>query len=206
MGAPAAAVIGACYGLSWGIASAVGFDFHEWAFAVPLPACSLAALGSGRMRAAACWALPPVLVKEGLGFTVAMTGLVIAWRGGRAHLRLGIATAVAGLAASAVELLAVLPSFHPGGLDGYLSSHGAREDAAGADGSGGGGVLHLLQDGTLGLITPQEKVPPAGAPHSRTKIPRVARRWQLPPSKYLRPPGGRTSGSCRARRRSAPRR
>ncbi|MGW7110624.1 DUF2079 domain-containing protein [Streptomyces xanthophaeus] len=158
LGTPAAAVIGACYGLSWGIASAVGFDFHEWAFAVPLLACSLAALGSGRMRAAACWALPLVLVKEDLGFTVAMTGLVIVWRGGRAHLRLGIATAVAGLAASAVELLAVLPSFHPGGLDGYLSSHGAREDAAGADGSGGGGVLHLLQDGTLGLITPQEKV------------------------------------------------
>src|SRR5262249_11417063 len=44
LGSGPAAVISACYGLSWGVASAVGFDFHEVAFAVPLLACSLAAL------------------------------------------------------------------------------------------------------------------------------------------------------------------
>lgn len=47
LGSQAAVAVGLCYGLSWGIASAVGFDFHEVAFAVPLLACSLAALGEG---------------------------------------------------------------------------------------------------------------------------------------------------------------
>ncbi|MFF4317463.1 DUF2079 domain-containing protein [Streptomyces sp. NPDC001568] len=152
LGPPAAAVIAACYGLSWGIAAAVAFDFHEWAFAVPLLVCSLTALGDGRPRAAACWALPLVLVKEDMGFTVAAIGLVIAWRGAR---RLGVATAVAGLLASVLALLVVLPAFHPGGLDGYLASHGARSaEQAGT----GGGAAQFVRAWTLGLITPQEKV------------------------------------------------
>lgn len=81
LGSGAAAVIGTCYGLSWGLANAAGFDFHEVAFAVPLLACSLAALGSDRLRAAAFWALPLLLVKEDLGLTVAVIGFLIALRG-----------------------------------------------------------------------------------------------------------------------------
>ncbi|MFD9335829.1 DUF2079 domain-containing protein [Streptomyces sp. NPDC060028] len=155
LGSPAAVVISACYGLSWGIASAVGFDFHEWAFAVPLLTCSLAALGSGRMRAAACWALPLVLVKEDLGLTVAVVGLVIAWRGGREARRLGFATAAAGLAAAALSVLVLVPAFHPGGLHGYFASH---NPGGVGQGGPGGGALELLHQVTLGLITPQEKV------------------------------------------------
>ncbi|WP_445270614.1 DUF2079 domain-containing protein [Streptomyces sp. DSM 41634] len=154
LGSTTAVVIGACYAVSWGIASGVAYDFHEWAFAVPLLAFSLTALADGRLRAAAYWALPLVLVKEDLGLTVAVIGLVIAWRGGRGGRRLGIVTAAAGLAASALAVL-TLASFHPGGFDGYFASH----NPGGGAGSGSdGGLVELLHQGTLGLITPQEKV------------------------------------------------
>ncbi|MGW0390320.1 DUF2079 domain-containing protein [Streptomyces sp. NPDC003042] len=156
LGSAAAAVIGVCYGVSWGLASGVSSDFHEWAFALPLLALSLTALSSGRLRAAACWALPLVLVKEDLGITVAVIGLVIAWRGGRGGRRLGILTAVAGVVASALAVLVVLPAFHPGGFDGYVGSH--NPVYPGVERESGGGVLDLLHQGTLGLITPQEKV------------------------------------------------
>ena len=85
--------VGVIYGLSFGIASAVGFDFHEIAFAVPLLAFCLSALGQGRLGQgalgqgrlgqAAAWALPLVLVKEDLGVTaVAVIGLapLNSWR------------------------------------------------------------------------------------------------------------------------------
>jgi uncharacterized membrane protein len=148
LGDPAAAVIGACYGLSWGIASAVGYDFHEVAFAVPLLAFSLSALGNGRLTAAACWALPLLLVKEDLGLTVLVIGLVIALRGNR---RLGLLTAAAGLAGSALVLLVIVPTFNPTGSFAYWSL--VEENPGSA-----GGLLDLLHRGTIGLITPQTKV------------------------------------------------
>ena len=83
LGTSAAVTVGVIYGLSFGIASAVGFDFHEIAFAVPLLAFCLSALGQGRLGQAAAWALPLVLVKEGLGVTaVAVIGLapLNSWR------------------------------------------------------------------------------------------------------------------------------
>ena len=67
-------MIGAAYGLSWGLQQMIDFDFHEIAFAVPLLACSLSALLRGRTRAAVLWALPLVFVKEDQGFTVAAIG------------------------------------------------------------------------------------------------------------------------------------
>ncbi|MGW4568078.1 DUF2079 domain-containing protein [Streptomyces sp. NPDC004561] len=156
LGTSAGAVIGACYGLSWGIASAVGYDFHEVAFAAPLLVLSLTALGSGRLTAAACWALPLLLVKEDLGLTVLVIGLVIAWRGGR---RIGAATAVAGLVGTALALFVILPAVNPAGSFAYWSlvqTPGAGGQA-GATG-GGGGLLDLLHQATIGLVTPQTKV------------------------------------------------
>ncbi|MFD7256126.1 DUF2079 domain-containing protein [Streptomyces sp. NPDC059874] len=152
LGSAAAVVIGVCYGVSWGIASGVGYDFHEWAFAVPLLAFSLTALGSDRLRAAAFWALPLVLVKEDLGLTVVVIGPLIAWRGGPGGRRLGIVTASVGLAATAL-VVPVLSAFHPGGFDGYYASHNPRT----AD-SGSGDLLDFLHTVTVGLITAQEKV------------------------------------------------
>jgi uncharacterized membrane protein len=155
LGGPAGAVIGACYGLSWGIASAVGYDFHEVAFAVPLLAFSLTALGNDRLSAAAYWALPLLLVKEDLGLTVLVIGLVIAWRGDR---RLGMFTVAAGVAAAALALFVVLPAFSPSGSFAYWSLVEGGSGAPGVDGGSGGGLLDLLHRGTIGLVTPQTKV------------------------------------------------
>jgi uncharacterized membrane protein len=66
--------VGAGYGLSSGLQAAVGFDFHEVAFAVPLLAFCTVALIREQWRAAALWALPLVLVKEDLPLTVAAIG------------------------------------------------------------------------------------------------------------------------------------
>jgi len=156
LGDLAGAVLGACYGLSWGIASAVGFDFHEVAFAAPLLAFSLAALGSGRLTAAACWALPLLLVKEDLGFTVLALGLVISRRGDR---KLGYLTAALGLVGALLAMLVFLPAFNPSGSfpRWYLADNPAA--GSGVSGAGGGnGVLDMLYRGTVGLVTPQIKV------------------------------------------------
>ncbi|MER6980541.1 DUF2079 domain-containing protein [Streptomyces carpinensis] len=155
LGVPAAAVIGACYGLSWGIASAVGYDFHEVAFAVPLLALSLAALGNDRLTAAACWALPLLLVKEDLGLTVLVIGLVIARRGRR---RLGLLTAAAGLAGTALALFVILPAFSPSGSFAYWSLLHDSPARSGTSWGGAGGLLDLLHQATIGLVTPQTKV------------------------------------------------
>jgi uncharacterized membrane protein len=69
--------IAVAYGFSWGLQQLPEFDFHEIAFAVPLLAFSLSALARGRTRAAVCWALPLVFVKEDQGFTVAAIGLYL---------------------------------------------------------------------------------------------------------------------------------
>ncbi|MEV6956705.1 DUF2079 domain-containing protein [Streptomyces sp. NPDC051183] len=155
LGRVPAVVIGLCYGLSWGIASGVGFDFHEVAFALPLLACSLAALGSGRLRAAAYWAVPLVLVKEDLGLTVAVIGLVIAWRAGPGARRLGIVTAVVGVAGTALAMLVVLPAFNPGGEYAYTSYLGGSEGGGAGFWAGAGELLH---EATVGLVTPETKV------------------------------------------------
>ncbi len=73
---PSRAIAGA-YGFSWGLQQVAEFDFHEIAFAVPLLAFSLSALARGHTRAAVCWALPLVFVKEDQGFTVAVIGLYL---------------------------------------------------------------------------------------------------------------------------------
>ncbi|MET7484818.1 DUF2079 domain-containing protein [Streptomyces sp. NPDC005538] len=145
-GRGAALVVGLGYGASWGIAGAVGFDFHEVCFAVPLLAFSLTALGRGRARAAALWALPLLLVKEDLGLTVAVVGLLIAR--GTGERRTGIALALTGVLGSALEMLVVIPAFNPGGSFTYASS------VPGATGQGTG---DLLLHYTVGLITPDAK-------------------------------------------------
>lgn len=104
-----------------GIVRAAADDFHEIAFAVPLLACAATTLGRRRPLAAALWSLPLLLVKEDLGLTVAAVGLLIAWQARRERRRSplpGLALAVLGLAATALTVLVVLPSFNPaGGFD-----------------------------------------------------------------------------------------
>jgi uncharacterized membrane protein len=137
LGTGAGRMIGAAYGLSWGLQQMIDFDFHEIAFAVPLLACSLSALLRGKVRAAALWALPLVFVKEDQGFTVAAIGVVIvvmsltrAGEGARApggQARAGQARAgqarsalgwgallvVWGLAWSLLAIAVIIPHFNP---------------------------------------------------------------------------------------------
>ncbi len=116
VGFAASIVVGVGYGLSWGIAEAVKFDFHEIAFAVPLLAFSLSALGQGRLRSAVLWAAPLIFVKEDLGLTFAVIGALAAWRGARAW---GIAAAALGVAATVVEMRLIIPLVNPDGANAY---------------------------------------------------------------------------------------
>ncbi|MGW6915427.1 DUF2079 domain-containing protein [Kitasatospora sp. NPDC054939] len=143
LGVFAAVVTGLGYGLSWGLASALGFDFHEIGFAVPLLAFSAVALGERRWVAGFAWAAPLVLVKEDLGLTVAAVGAYILWQGGR---RLGLAAIGFGVLACALELLVFLPAMSPGGSFAYWDNLGG--------GSEGRNLLTLPLD----LVTPGEKV------------------------------------------------
>ncbi|KUM72031.1 DUF2079 domain-containing protein [Streptomyces curacoi] len=114
--------LGVAYGLSWGLQQAVDFDFHEICFAVPLIAFSLEALLARRWRAALCWALPLVLVKEDLGLTLAVIAGVVALRARRDSPRAAgyaIGVAVFGVVAVAVTLLLVIPSFNTSGAYDY---------------------------------------------------------------------------------------
>ncbi|MFE7132328.1 DUF2079 domain-containing protein [Streptomyces sp. NPDC057638] len=124
LGRAAAHAIALAYGLSWGIASAAAFDFHEVALAVPLLSYAAVAFGERRWGAAVAWAAPLVLIKEDLGLTLAALGLLIAWKGPR---RLGLITAACGLLASAVEIRLLLPAFNPAG--GYAHGDNLGEAA-----------------------------------------------------------------------------
>ena len=136
LGARAGLAIGAIYGLSWGIASAAGFDFHEVAFGVPLLAFSATALGQRRPYAAIFWALPLLLVKEDLGFTVAVIGLIAATRGAKV---LGVAAAVIGVTGSVLEVEFLIPLANHAG---YAYTNSLVNDGP----AHGGTVAHLLYD------------------------------------------------------------
>lgn len=82
-----AALLGGAYVCSWGLQGAVAAQFHEIAFAVPLLAWGSAAYVRRRYLASALWLAPLILIKEDLGLTVMMAGLVIAWTAWReAHM------------------------------------------------------------------------------------------------------------------------
>lgn len=121
VGLGAALVVAFGYGLSSGVANAVTFDFHEVAFAAPLLSFAAVALGRGRLRSAVLWAAPLVLVKEDLGLTVAVLGLLVAWRGKRL---LGLVTAAGGGVASAVAVLVIIPAFNPAGRNTKVGKFG----------------------------------------------------------------------------------
>jgi uncharacterized membrane protein len=124
-GPVAGGCLGVAYGLSFGLQNAVGFDFHEVAFAVPLLAFSLERLALREWTAAAAWALPLVLVKEDLSLTVAAIGVYIAVGGRR---RLGAALATFGVVAFALVVFVVIPTVNPAGHNPYLGQVGGWEN------------------------------------------------------------------------------
>ncbi|WP_232248369.1 DUF2079 domain-containing protein [Streptacidiphilus rugosus] len=154
-GPRAALVVGLGVGASWGIVQAADFDFHEIAFAVPLIAFAVRALGEERWRAAALWSLPLLLVKEDQGLTVAAIGVYVALLGPR---RLGLWLTAAGALGTCFEVLVLLPALNEhGGFDywqqvtggGSATTGGVTQ--AGGDGSLVGLLLHVPWPGVKWL-------------------------------------------------------
>jgi uncharacterized membrane protein len=135
LGRGTAAAITTAYGFSWGLQQLANYDFHEIAFAVPLLAFSLSALVRGRTRAAVCWALPLVLVKEDQGFTLAAIGLIIAFSYRRQAA--GLLLAGWGLAWSLLAILVIIPHFNAGHTYPYWSQAGAISPVGGSFSIGG---------------------------------------------------------------------
>lgn len=133
-------LVGLAYALSWGLQAAAAVQFHEIAFGVPLLALSLTALLRGRVRAAALWGGALVLVKEDLGLTVLLLGLVIAWRShteerSRAEersrtegRRWGLGLAAWGLAWFVLSTFVILPLLNVGGRYDYTGNLGSVFD------------------------------------------------------------------------------
>ncbi|MEV6648224.1 DUF2079 domain-containing protein [Amycolatopsis sp. NPDC051371] len=119
LGARRGAVVAAGYVLSWGLLSAVNFDFHEVCFAVPMVAFAAEHLLREQWRAAVWCALPLVLVKEDLPMTLAAVGVVLLLNRQR---RLGWAVLVFGVATTVLLVTVVLPALNPAGA--YAHSGG----------------------------------------------------------------------------------
>ena len=113
--------VAVAYGLSFGLQSAVQADFHEVAFGAPLLALAGAAYVERQYGRVIGWSLPLLLVKEDLGLTVAVIGLVL-WLAG--ERRRGTVLAVAGGVGLLLVVLVVIPVFNPEGAYAYTSAVG----------------------------------------------------------------------------------
>ena len=124
-GTAAAYLVSVAYALSWPVAAAVDFDFHEAAFAPVLTAVALERLQAGRIRTALLALGLLLLVKEDMGLLVAGIGLVLVVA--RPHLNrqrlLGLALVIGGLAAAIVSLYVLIPAM--GGRSDYYFAYGA---------------------------------------------------------------------------------
>jgi len=166
LGGSAAVFLGIAYGVSWGFQSGVDVQFHEYALAVPLLAFCLWAYLTRRWMAAAIWALLLLGVKEDLGLTVIVFGLIMFLRGVRRwadpaedadrQALIGATTMIVGLIATALILLVVIPAFNPDGTWDYWVRLKSDPDTPEATGFAAalGNIPHLL----LSLFTPAQKV------------------------------------------------
>ena len=118
------AVAGGAYVFSFGLQSAASVQFHEIAFAVPLLAMSLTALLRERPLASVLWAAPLVFVKEDLGLTVGLLGVLIALRH-RRRRGAGIALAGWGVVWFALATFVILPLLNTAGQYDYTDNLGS---------------------------------------------------------------------------------
>jgi uncharacterized membrane protein len=110
----AAYLICVAYGLSWPLAEAVAFDFHEVAFAPVLTAIALERFQAGRLRSALIALGALLLVKEDMGLLVAGIGLYLAVSlTPTVHRQriVGIALIVVGVAYTAFATYILIPAF-----------------------------------------------------------------------------------------------
>ncbi|MEU0940566.1 DUF2079 domain-containing protein [Embleya sp. NPDC005971] len=125
-----AAGLGIAYGLSWGIQSAVSFDFHEIAFAVPLLAFGLDRFLLGRHVQALAWWLPLILVKEDLGLTLAAAAVPLVllrrWKLAAAHVLIGVS-------AFALAIFVLLPAINPNDTYAFWGNLDSTQRSGNAD-------------------------------------------------------------------------
>ena len=110
-------LVGFAYAFSWGVQQAAAVQFHEVAVGAPILAIGLWCLVRERWVAAAVWLGLLVFVKEDLGITVLVLGILLAWRSQRRVL--GGALALWGLAWFFLTLRVILPAMNPRGQYDY---------------------------------------------------------------------------------------
>jgi uncharacterized membrane protein len=143
LGEGAGYAVGAAYGLSFGIAQAVDFDFHEIAFAVPLLAFALWAMLEERTAVLVVCCFLGLLCKEDIGLTFVLPiGLAVMLRG---RLVLGAALSAMGTAGSLIAIYWLIPMFNPQHVytywskNGCLGAHGSAAVTGAATASTGSG-------------------------------------------------------------------
>ena len=152
----AAFLVSVVYLLSWPIASALYFNFHEVAFAPVLTAVALERLQAGRLRTALIALAALLLVKEDMGLLVAGIGLYLAVARPRVVPRQRLVAAaliVAGIADSVVATYVLIPAF--GGRSDYYWAYTAL------GGNAGQALQHLITHPASSLallITPRVKL------------------------------------------------
>jgi uncharacterized membrane protein len=151
----AAYLVSVAYALSWPIASALGFDFHEVAFAPVLTAVALERLQAGRLRTALIALAALLLVKEDMGLFVAGIGAYLAVARPRVVPRQSLVAGLliaGGLADSVLATYVLIPAF--GGRSDYYWAYTAL------GGNAPQAIGHLItHPGSLRLlITPQVKL------------------------------------------------
>lgn len=153
---PVGTALGLAYGLSWGLQSAVMSQFHEIAFAVPIIAFGLTAYLRGRLLASALWMGALVFVKEDLGVTVALFGLIILvrhWKEPGAR-KTGSLLALWGIAWVFLATRVILPALNPADQYDYADKLGSLADLfTPADKWHTVGLL-ILAAGVIGLRSP----------------------------------------------------
>ncbi len=116
LGTASGIVVGIAFALSWGLQSAVAAQFHEIAFAVPLLALGVEAVLRRHVVPAVVWGGLLVFVKEDLGLTVIMLGLVVAWR---LRSLAGLWLAAWGALWLVLSVALILPALNTGGQYDY---------------------------------------------------------------------------------------
>jgi uncharacterized membrane protein len=124
LGRISAYLVAGAFALSWPVAEAVAFDFHEVAFVPLLSALLVERYDAGRRGQAALAAFALLLVKEDMGLLVAGFGLYLLTRKG--ERRAGLAYVAAGTAAVIAASRVLISLF--GGDNTYYWAYGSLGD------------------------------------------------------------------------------
>ncbi len=158
LGRRPALAIALAYGLSFGIAATVAFDFHEVALAAPLLAFGLVALVEQRWRAMLAWTLPLLLVREEMGLYLAVIGVILLIRKQR---KLGWWLVGIGVVWFALIVGLVIPHFNPAHTSPYLDFYtngpqGTNYFVSGPQGHRSLG--HAIATAPVQLVNAKEKI------------------------------------------------